>query len=245
MNATMPSTPVETAGLGLIAPYDFALDAELWRWAPPDVALYLTRTHAQQRPVGIDQALELADARELADLARDVSTCEPGAVGLLCTSASFVRGRRGERELVEAMRAGAPAAVTTSGALLDAAAALGVRRLAVATPYPEPVTQLLVEFLAEAGIAVPAATSLGLETRIWQVPYSTTAENVRAAVAAAEDADAVFISCTNVRSYDIVEPLEAELGIPVLTANLVTMWATLRAVGRSAVGHGALCALTP
>lgn len=237
-----PSTPFETAGLGLIAPYDFALDAELWRWAPADVTLYLTRTHAQQVPVGVDQALELADIGEIADLARDLATPGPAATALLCTSASFVRGRVGERELVQAMQqGGAPVAVTTSGALLEGAAALGITRLAVATPYPEPVTALLVDFLAEAGIAVPAATSLGLEDRIWQVPYATTAQNVRAAVRAADRIDGVFISCTNVRSYDLVGPLEQELQIPVLTANLVTMWATLRAIGRAAVGAGSLC----
>ena len=37
-------------------------------------------------------------------------------------------------------------------------------------------------------------------------------------------------------TYDIVAPLEAELGIPVLTANQVTMWACLRRIERVAVG---------
>jgi len=41
----------------------------------------------------------------------------------------------------------------------------------------------------------------------------------------------VFLSCTNLPTYDVVPALEAELGIPVLSANLVTMWAALRVLG--------------
>ena len=34
----------------------------------------------------------------------------------------------------------------------------------------------------------------------------------------------------------MIAPLEAELGKPVITANQVTMWALLEAMGRRAVG---------
>ena len=43
--------------------------------------------------------------------------------------------------------------------------------------------------------------------------------------------DAVFVSCTNLSTYDVIAPLEAELGRPVLTANQVTMWAALVEAG--------------
>ena len=48
---------------------------------------------------------------------------------------------------------------------------------------------------------------------------------------AASGCEAVFVSCTNLPTYDVIAPLEAELGMPVLTANQVTMWAALRRVG--------------
>ena len=35
--------PLLQTGIGVVAPYDFALDRELWRGAPDDVSLYLTR----------------------------------------------------------------------------------------------------------------------------------------------------------------------------------------------------------
>ena len=53
-----------------------------------------------------------------------------------------------------------------------------------------------------------------------------------------DDAEAVFISCTNLPTYDVIATLEAELGKPVLTANQVTIWSALRVIGRKAVGPG-------
>ena len=57
----------------------------------------------------------------------------------------------------------------------------------------------------------------------------------RQAVRAAT-ADALFISCTNLPTYDVIPQLEAELRMPVLSANQVTMWAALRHLGTRAVG---------
>jgi maleate isomerase len=52
----------------------------------------------------------------------------------------------------------------------------------------------------------------------------------------AEGADALFISCTNLPTYDVIPQLEAELRIPVLSANQVTAWAALHSIGIAAVG---------
>ena len=36
--------------------------------------------------------------------------------------------------------------------------------------------------------------------------------------------DGIFLSCTNLRTMDLICPLEAELGMPVLSSNLVLAW---------------------
>jgi maleate isomerase len=51
-------------------------------------------------------------------------------------------------------------------------------------------------------------------------------------------AEGVFISCTNVPTYDIIAPLERWLGKPVLTANQVTMWSALHAIGSPMMAAG-------
>ncbi|MCE0486582.1 maleate cis-trans isomerase family protein [Ornithinimicrobium sediminis] len=225
-----PVTPIGSVGVGVIAPYDFALDRELWRWVPDSVNLLLTRTPHQQLPVSVSQAEVVSAATVLHTCTRTITETAPDVVAYACTSGSFVRGSTGEVALRQAIEsAGVPRAVTTSGALVDALTALQVRRLAVATPYDDLVTGRLRAFLAAAGIEVVSCSFLGLTERIWALNYEQVSHMVRGCVV--PGAEAVFVSCTNVPTFDILGSLEAELGLPVLSSNQVTLWAALAAVG--------------
>lgn len=224
-------------GIGVVTPFDFALDRELWRWVPDNVSLYLTRMPFFTTPVTVEMATAVSERAVVRRATRDVLTPEPDVVAYACASGSFVSGELGERLLVRTMvDAGAPAACTTSGALVEALGLLGVRTLAIATPYVDDVTARLVSYLAEHGVSTVASNGLGLLGHIWRVPYHTVVEIVKSVDT--PDADAMFISCTNLPTYDIIEPLEQALGKPVLTANQVTMWAALRLMGLQGVGAG-------
>jgi maleate isomerase len=228
---------VDQLGVGVVTPYDFALDRELWRWAPEQVSLHLTRTPYQDIPVSLAQARALGDLETVARCTKDLLAVEPAAVAYGCTSGSFLGGLAGEAALVAAMvQAGAPRAVTTSGAIIAAAHALGIKTVAVVTPYDTSVSARLHAYLDEAGVEVTAHSDMGMTGRIWAVPYEVTADLVRRT--ARGGGDAVFLSCTNLPTYDLIASLEHELGVPVLTANQVTMWAALAAAGVEAVGPG-------
>lgn len=233
--------PLDQRSVGIVAPYDFALDRELWQWAPAQVSLHLTRTPYQRVQVDLTQA-ELVGAPEvIARCAQDLSTINPEVLAYACTSGSFIGGLAGQAAIVSSLQAaGFDQAVTTSGALLQALAYLGADVVAVATPYDEPIATRLTEFLNEGGVRVSGQHSLGLNGRIWTVPYERTAELIRtAALARYPDGpapQAVVVSCTNLPTRPVIAPLEAELGIPVITANQVTMWAALRAIGLIAEG---------
>ena len=226
----VPRLASAAPGIGIVAPFDLALDRELWRWTPEPVSLYITRTPHLDVPVSVAMAEALNDFDALAAGCRDVAIAEPAVTAYLCTSASFVGGLAGEARLRAAMeRGGARRALTTSGALLEALEALGARRVAVATPYDAALTDRLVAFLGQAGVATTGVGYLGLGEDIWRVTGDSVRELVRATPRAG--ADAVFLSCTNLPTYDVIPALEDELRLPVLSANLVTMWAALRHLG--------------
>lgn len=235
--------PAAQAGVGVVVPYDMALDRELWRWVPDDVSLYLTRTPFAPLPVTVEMAEHVSDAAAVRDGVRALQAVSPGVYAYACTSGSFVNGVAGERRLVEAMTdalddAGARV-LTTSGALREALTALGVRTVAVATPYDPEVTARLRDFLDETGVEVAGSAHLGLRDDIPKVPYATTAQLVLDAHSdAGGNADAVLVSCTNLPTYDVIAPLEEALGKPVVTANQATMWAALGALGRRMAGDG-------
>lgn len=233
--------PVPHRGVGIVAPFDLALDRELYRWAPAEVSLYVTRTHLLELPVDLAMVEAVSDEAALRQATRDLMAVETLAVAYACTSGSFARGVAGELSLRAAMRSvGAPYGVTAAGAMVEALRFLGVRRLSIATPYVPEITDRLRDFLAEAGFSVAGSAGLGLTGGIWKVRYTQVADLVLAADR--PDAEAVFVSCTNLPSYDAIAPLEAWLGKPVLSANQVMMWALLRAIGSRAVGPGRLLA---
>ena len=232
-----PSPPLQQAGIGVVVPYDFALDRELWRWLPNDVSLHITRLPYAPMPATMEMAVHISDPEHAAQCVTDVSAVGPLVTAYACTSGSFVGGPLAEQALVEAMlAAGSPLALTTSGALLSALRYLGYTRIATATPYTADLTVGLTAFLGESGVEVTAAAGLGLTSDIWTVPHDVTAQLVRETDT--DDAQAVFISCTNLPTYDVIADLEHELGKPVLAANQVTMWHSLSLIGRKAVGPG-------
>lgn len=223
-------TLADRAGLGLVVPHDMVLDRELWRWAPDDVSLFFTRTPPSRRDATLAMIEEISGTEVVAASTSQLLATDAGAYGYACTSCSFIRGVAGERELVEAMQdAGAPVAVTTSGALAEALTALGVGRVAAVTPYNGELTDLFAAYLREVGIDPRSISNLDLTTGIRDVAYDTTADLIRRADRA--DADAICVACTNLPTYDVIAPLEAELGKPVITANQATMWALLGRVG--------------
>jgi maleate isomerase len=56
------------------------------------------------------------------------------------------------------------------------------------------------------------------------------------------DADAYFLSCTNIRVLSIIEALEQRLEAPVITSNQAMLWHCLRESGinDAVLGYGRL-----
>jgi maleate isomerase len=235
MDVSFLGGPGPQRGVGVVAPFDFALDRELWRWVPDEVSLHMTRTPYVPVEVSLDLARLVSEHETLSEAVRTLNAIAPEVVAYACTSGSFVGGTMGERAMCEAMsRAGAVPAITTSGALLEALVELDVRRIALVTPYTVSVTRSLEAYVAQAGVTISGCAFMGLTRHIWKVPYREVVAMARQA--ARDDADALFISCTNLPTYDVIPQLEAELRIPVISANQVTMWAALRRLGTRAVG---------
>ena len=233
----IPAGPAQRTPIGVVAPHDMALDAELWRWVPDDASLFFARTPYDPQPVTLEMVEALGDDAGLRGAAEQLKTISPAAFAFACTSGSFVRGVAGEKAAARALtEAGGAPGVTTSGALVSALQRLGAGRVAIATPYDAAITAKLSDYLVENGIVVTGVGYLGLDADMWKVPYQRTAHLIREANTA--DADAIVVSCTNLPTYDLIAPLEAELGKPIVSANQATMWAVLEQVGLAAVGPG-------
>lgn len=234
--------PLEALPVGVVVPYDMALDRELRRFTQDaagreQLDLLFNRTRHEPLAVTAEQARAISRPKLIAECVRAVSATSPVAYIYGCTSGSFIRGIAGEQRLLEAMgRAGAAPSFTTSGALLQAIRTLDVETIATATPYDDAITAQFAAFFAEAGVHLMSNSNLGLDGQIWTVPYERTYELVRQADS--DRADAVVISCTNLPTYDILPRLEEDLGKPVISANQATIWSVLTHFGRPYTGPG-------
>src|SRR3954465_11977254 len=91
-------------GVGVVVPYDFALDREIWRWVPDEVDLFVTRTPNLPLRADVEMARRISCDEAVRAGTRDVLAVEPDVVLYLCTSGSFVRGVAGEHRIREVMR---------------------------------------------------------------------------------------------------------------------------------------------
>lgn len=234
---SIPTGPAQLTPIGVIAPYDMALDAELWRWVPDSASLFFARTPYEPLPVTLEMVRLLSDDAGLRAAADQLKTISPAAYAFACTSGSFAKGIAGEKAVAAALtEAGGAPGVTASGAVVAALRQLGARTVSIAAPYDAVITNKLADYLIANDIAVSGIGYLGMRTEMWTVPYRRTAELIRGANTA--DADAIIVSCTNLPTYDLIAPLEAELGKPIISANQATMWSVLGLLGLSAIGPG-------
>ena len=149
-----------------------------------------------------------------------------------CTTGSMVGGFDYDRRLIEEIRSACGiAAMTTTTALLEAFKALGVRSVSIVTPYSAPLDAMEKQFLEANGISVAAIGGLG-HTDVRVIPFVRSGEMLQLARAQGlQGADALFISCTGICVLDIIEELEGEFGVPVITSNQATIWSSLRHIG--------------
>lgn len=191
-------------------------------------------------PEGFNQVIH-----RIADLAGELKARGAEAVSLMGTSLSFYRGPEGNEEILEALRQGSGLPATTmTDSVLAALDAVGAARVAVGTAYTDPVNAALTRYLSASGYQVAALEAMHLRT-VEEV-FATTDDDLIAlggrAVAAADGADSLFISCGGLRTLPVIPVLEARHGLPVISSATAGAWGAARLAGHSgrSPGHGRL-----
>lgn len=238
--------PIGTNGtLGLIVlQVDETLEQDFRRLFPArGVAIYVSRI-----PSGAELTLDTI-AQMACDLPAAVALLPPSAafdcIGYACTSGTTLIGAQRVAGLIH----GAARTRATSDPLTASIAALnalGARRIAIVSPYIETVAQPIRDAFITHGFEVQSTISFGeeVEANVARID-PTSIHNAAIAACAGHDVDAVFLSCTNLRTLDIIEPLEQQLGLPVVSSNLALAWhmAHLSGAPIASDGPGRLLAL--
>ncbi len=155
---------------------------------------------------------------------------ELDAIGYGCTSGSTIIGEDRVSEILQGIHPGVPSTNPFTAARV-ALATMGVRRLALLTPYSPEVTEVMQARFGEIGIEVVMVGSF-YEEDDRLVGRIDPASILKAAISVGEtDCDGVFVSCTSLRAASIVEEAERVLGKPVTASNHALAWHLLRLAG--------------
>lgn len=220
-----------TARIGLLVPPpNVVMESELYRSLPPDITLHTSHMTRSTSTLTVSSLREMVEQAPQA--ARTLAMTLPDVVLFGCTSGSFIEGLGWDEEVARHIQqvVGVPA-LTTTTAVLRCLQALGVRRIAMATPYIAEINEREAAFFAAHGFEVCALEGLEIleSPRIARTPLQTVYELGRRADQPA--AEALFISCTNLRTLEAIGPLEEALGKPVISSNLASLWYVLDHLG--------------
>ena len=159
----------------LIPPGNPTVEPEMIAMAPPGVSVHFSRmvaggaagTHHGQEERNRSQIEHIGESAAL------LAMVKPNVMMLAHTATSYTLGRRAEADLLQRLQSQyAIPAATAFGSVAAALYALGVKRLALGTPYSEEITLKGKAHLEDCGFEVVSYERLKNVTDI----YAETAE---------------------------------------------------------------------
>ena len=220
--------------LGIIVPsWNTVMEYEFQRMADPSLSIH---AHRIKHTDDAESSLKWLSTQAPA-AATLLSHAKVHAICHGCTASGFLKTP--QEDLAQAQElselTGVPC-TTSSSSIAKALRAVSARRISVASPYEPWLNERVAQYLQADGFDVLAIKGLGTQSH---AAISTEAVKALAHEVMRPETEALFISCSNFRTLDIISALEAETGVPVITSNQAALWGTLRSLRDMRVVLGA------
>lgn len=213
--------------VGLIVPSsNTTMECEMWSALPQGISLHTARVPLKDVNIG---ALEDMD-RSSMNAATSLLDAEVDCILFGCTSGSLIKGKEyNTRKSEEREKKLKVPFITTSTAVVEALKSFSAKEISVVTPYIDEVNEREKEFLESCGFRVQSIRGMGIEKN--KEIGKVTPEELYRFASGHSEGDCLFISCTNLRTFEIIEVLERDIGIPVVTSNQASLWFSLNRMG--------------
>jgi len=215
--------------VGLIIPSsNTTMEPEFYRILPKSFTVHSCRLRL--REVTLKDLVKMEE--RIGEEAPKLADAGVSVIGFGCTSGSLFRGLGHDKQIEARIEkaTGIPT-VATAGAVVDALKIMGIKNLAVATPYIEKINRLEKEFLSANGFRVVDLKGLCIKDNL-KIGELTSQDSYELIMKLRyEKADGIFVSCTNFATMDSVEKMEKATQRIVVSSNSATLWAMLKKCG--------------
>jgi len=216
--------------VGVLTPQaNTTVEPELSILAPPGVALVTARLTSDKPTI---------DAR-LADYVLSVdhtlgrfANAPIGAAVFACTGASYLVDPAEERATLDAIEARRGyKVVTAADAIADALGALGVRRVAILSPYGDRLHADALTYWAGRGLDIAAVAQVASDDAAFHPIYALSAGAAREGLGRllTSDAGAILMLGTGLPTLPAILAHQTA-GLPILSPNLCLMWRAMCAI---------------
>jgi maleate isomerase len=217
------------AKIGLVlVPNEQTIEADFVRHLPEGVGVHCQRANIPSEITDESLALlkgEIANAASTIlpydglDIVAMASTSGTIAVGESAAETELARGAKGAKTS------------TIAGAIKRALRTMNIKRLAVITPYTDDVNAKLKAYFEAAGFEIVSFHGMQLQYDAEMIRVSPEYLIELSKAHDTPDADALLLSCSALRSIEVIETLEEQLQKPVFCSNQALMWDCLRKLG--------------
>lgn len=232
------------AKIGVLIPsVNTVLEPDFYRMVPRGVTVHVSRL-ARSSALRDDLQDVYRMNQQIERAADEIASADVNVILYGCTGGSLLEGLGYDQQIIERIEEETGIeATTTATAVVRALRHLAIARLVVATPYSDDLNSMERKFLEQSGFEVLNLEGLSLSTDYASWPAERTYSFARdLATAVGLELDGIFVSCTNFPAIKVIEALEEDLGVSVVTSNQASLWDCLRIVGvRSRIrGYGHL-----
>jgi maleate isomerase len=229
----------------LLPPGNPTVEAEMIAMCPQGVSVHFHRMVARGTPGAPDGQNERnrSMVEHIDESVEMLALVKPDIIVIAHTATSYDLTAAQETALLDRLARASETRVTTAFASVAAALErLGIKRLALGTPYSAETTLLGKHHLEAHGIEVVHFQNLDIANI-----YETTADDAYRLARSVDraEAEAVFLSGTGMPTVSVLDMLEQDLQKPVISSNAAMMWLALRACGvmQPIAGYGRLLTL--
>tara|TARA_Y100000758_G_C15997758_1_gene402920 strand:+ start:253 stop:999 length:747 start_codon:yes stop_codon:yes gene_type:complete len=195
-----------------------------------DIELFVNRIHCYS-PLTSENLIKMSNT--VTEVSKDILPDEKlDCVVYGCTSGTIAAGYDSIKKKIELAKPEAKV-TTPSTAASNALKKLNISKVAIFTPYSKKLNDEVVDYFKKEDFIVTSNSyfDISIDGDIAKIDPDYLYEVISNMDLG--DAEAVFISCTNLPALSIVDKLEKKLNKIVLCSNQVLIWDTLQSIGKN------------